>query len=71
MRERQVAFYAGRLCVTPKYLSAVVRQQTGRTAQACIETYVVTESKALLLSTDLSVHQISDRLIFSSQSIYA
>ena len=70
MRERQVAFYAGRLCVTPKYLSAVVRQQTGRTAQACIETYVVTESKALLLSTDLSVQQIADRLNFPSQSVF-
>lgn len=70
IRERQVAFYAGRLCVTPKYLSAVVRQQTGRTAQARIETYVVTESKALLLSTDLSVQQIADRLNFPSQSVF-
>lgn len=70
MRERQVAFYAGRLCVTPKYLSAVVRRQTGRTAQAYIEAYVVTESKALLLSTDLSVQQIADRLNFPSQSVF-
>lgn len=68
--EREVAFYASQLCITPKYLSVIVKQQTGQTALACIETHVVTECKALLLSTDLNIQQIADRLHFPSQSVF-
>ena len=69
-QEREVAFYASQLCITPKYLSVIVKQQTGQTALACIETYVITECKALLLSTDLTIQQIADRLHFPSQSVF-
>lgn len=69
-QEREIAFYASQLCITPKYLSVIVKQQTGQTALACIETYVITECKALLLSTDLTIQQIADRLHFPSQSVF-
>lgn len=69
-RERSVAFYASRLCVTPKYLSYAVRRLTGHTASEYIERYVTTECKALLLSTDMTVQQISDTLNFPSQSVF-
>lgn len=70
IRERLVSFYASRLCVTPKYLSAAVKRQTGRTAQQCIDDYVVTECKALLLSTDMTIQQIADKMNFPSQSVF-
>ena len=69
-RERSVAFYAGELCMTPKYLSRIVREVTGRSALESIEDYVVTEAKAMLNSTSMTVQQISDGLNFPSQSVF-
>jgi AraC-like DNA-binding protein len=68
--ERQVLFYADRLCITAKHLSQVVKNITGKTALAIIDEYVITEAKALLLSTTMSIQQISDRLNFPSQSVF-
>ena len=69
-REREVRFYADRLCVTAKHLSQVVKDITGRTALEIIEEYVITESKALMLSTNMSIQQICDNLNFPSQSVF-
>ncbi len=69
-RERTVEFYASKLCISPKYLSAVITRQTGKSALCCINEFVLTESKALLLSTDLSVQEIALRLGFPSQSVF-
>ena len=52
-REREVCFYADKLCMTAKHLSQVVKDVTGKTALNIIEEYVITESKALLLSTSM------------------
>ena len=67
-QERDVAFYADCLCVSPKYLSEVVRQTNGKGALAMIQECVITEAKALLYSTDMTVQEISDQLNFPSQS---
>ena len=63
-------FYADRLCITAKHLSQVVKNITGKTALAIIDEYVITEAKALLLSTTMSIQQISDKLNFPSQSVF-
>jgi AraC-like DNA-binding protein len=68
--ERGVAFYAHLLCITPKHLSAVIKEISGRTAGEWIERYVITEAKVLLKSTDLSMKEISDALNFSNQSFF-
>ncbi len=70
-REREVSFYAGKLYITPKYLSAIVLKQTGKSALKVINEYVANECQALLLSTDLTLQQISDKLNFSSQAIFS
>lgn len=69
-KEREVKFYADKLCVTPKYLSHVVSGLTGRTPSDYIEEFVVMESKALLNSTPMTIQQISDELHFPSQSFF-
>ncbi|MBQ1185671.1 MAG: AraC family transcriptional regulator [Muribaculaceae bacterium] len=68
--ERQVSYYADRLCVSPKHLSAVAKELSGMTAGEWIERYVVMEAKMLLKSTNLSVQEISNRLNFSNQSFF-
>ena len=41
---RDTAFYAARLGLTPKYLSAIIREDTGRTAPEWIAEYVLIEA---------------------------
>lgn len=69
-KEREVGFYADKLCITPKHLSQVVKEVSGRTASSIIEDYVITEIKALLLSTNMTIMQISDYFNFPSQSVF-
>ena len=69
-RERSVDFYANKICLTPKYLSTVIRQTSGKTAGEWIDEYVVMEAKALLKSTKMTIQQISDELNFPSQSFF-
>ncbi len=69
--QREVAFYAEKLCVSPKYLSAVVRKQSGKSALRCINEYVLNECQALLLSTDLTLQEIANQLHFPSQSVFS
>lgn len=68
--QREVSFYADRLCITPKYLSQIVKDNTGKTALELIEDYVIEESKAMLISTTMTIQQISDELHFPSQSVF-
>lgn len=69
-RERDIGFYADRLCVTNKYLSTLLKQHTGMTALEWIERHVVLYAKSCLSSTTMSVQQISDDLDFPSQSVF-
>lgn len=67
---RNIGFYADRLCVTKKYLSALLKQETGLTALEWIEKYVVLYAKGCLSSTSMTVQEISDELDFPSQSVF-
>ncbi|MBQ6938337.1 MAG: AraC family transcriptional regulator, partial [Muribaculaceae bacterium] len=67
---RDIGFYADRLCVSNKYLSSLLKQETGITALEWIEKYVVMYAKNCLSSTAMTVQQISDELNFSTQSVF-
>lgn len=69
-KERQVSYYADKLCITPKHLSSVVKEISGRTAGDWIENYVLMEAKVLLKTTDLTIQQIAMNLNFSNQSFF-
>ena len=60
-----IPFYAARLCISPVYLSRVVRQVSGRTVIDYINHMLLIEASFLLRTSDLSIAQISDRLHFS------
>lgn len=68
--ERQLQFYANAMCITPRYLSRVVKECTGSSAADWIERYVVLEASALLKSTTMTIQQISDGLNFPSQTFF-
>lgn len=68
--ERQVSYYANKLCISPKHLSSVVKEISGRTAGDWIENYVVMESKVLLKTTDMTIQEIAGYLNFANQSFF-
>lgn len=68
--ERQVGFYASRIHLTPKYLSLLIKQNTRKSANDWINSYVMLEAKAMLKSSKLSIQQISEELNFADQSVF-
>lgn len=64
---RSVEAYANFLNVTPKYLSRIVKEISGKTAGDCIHETVLLESKILLNDLDLTISQIAEELNFSDQ----
>jgi AraC-type DNA-binding domain-containing proteins len=66
--EYTVAFYADRLCLTPKYLSAVIHSITGKHATEWIQEYRVLVAKIALRSTDSNLKDIAEMLNFSTPS---
>ena len=70
MQQREIAFYADKMCITPKYLSQAVKDYSGRPASDIIDEYVLAECKSLLLSGNMNIQQIADELNFPSQSVF-
>ena len=68
--ERSVRFYADQLCLTPKHLSGVVKEVSGKTVGEWIDEFVVLEAKALLNSSSMNIQEIADRLNFANQSFF-
>ena len=68
--EREVRAYAEQLLVTPKYLSAVCKEKTGRTAMDWITESTVSHIKYYLLQTDLTIKEIAFKLDFPDVSFF-
>ncbi|MDE6490417.1 MAG: AraC family transcriptional regulator [Muribaculaceae bacterium] len=69
-QERSVKFYADKLYISPKYLSLVIKETTGRTAAAWIDDYVVMEAKNLLRFSGKNIQQVAYELNFTNQSSF-
>lgn len=68
--QRRVAFYADKLCLTPKYLSALIKEVSGKSAAEWIDDFVLLEAKDLLRYTTLDIKEISAQLNFPSQPVF-
>lgn len=66
--ERRVAWYAQQLCISPKYLSEMVKQASKRTPNDWIDNYVIMEARVLLKNSAKSIKQIAEELHFPNQS---
>lgn len=67
---RSIMHYADVLCISPKYLSQIVMQVSGKLAGEWIADYVILEAKAMLKSRKYTIQQISDALNFTNQSFF-
>lgn len=70
MQHRSVGFYAEKMHLTPKYLTTIIRQTSGRTAIQWIDDYVVLEAKNLLKYSSMSIQEIAYFLNFANQSFF-
>ncbi len=68
--QRSVAYYADKLCVTPKYLTTVVKSISKHPAQNWINEAVLICAKRYIMTTDLTIQQIADRLHFLTASSF-
>lgn len=65
-----VSFYAERLCITPQYLSLILKDLSGKSANKWIDEALIVEAKILLRAPQATVQQVADVLHFSDQSTF-
>ncbi|MCF0214444.1 MAG: AraC family transcriptional regulator [Muribaculaceae bacterium] len=68
--ERNVGFYAEQLYISPKYLSLIVKEVTGRSAAEWIDDFVILEAKNRLKFSGRNVQQVAYDLHFPNQSAF-
>ena len=69
-RPRSVIYYSKQLDVTPKYLSAVCKQNCGSTASTLIHKMVSRDIHELLTESNKSIKEIMEELDFPSLSFF-
>lgn len=69
-KERNVIFYANKLCITPKYLSMTIKSVTGYSIQKWINEVIIIEAKRYIKTTTYTIQQISEELNFHTSSSF-
>lgn len=69
--QREVAFYASELCITPKYLSEICRKVSDVSALEWIKYYTMHELTEVLRDLSLTVSEASDKMNFKSPSHFS
>ena len=69
--ERDVSYYAERLNVSPKYLSATIKRVTGHSVTSYIDRHTIPILKDYLNDERLSLTQIADLMNFTSLSYFS
>ena len=70
VKHRTVEWYASELCISPKYLSALCKKHSGKTANEWITEHVLEDIRYYLKQTDYSIKQISDLMGFPNPSFF-
>lgn len=69
-QHRSVIYYADRLCYSPKYISSVIKQVSGRTALDWINEVTIEQIKQALKHSDKSIKEIAEQFNFPNQSFF-
>ena len=67
---RNIKAYADHLCITPNHLSAVIREQSGRSVMDWLNAHCILRAQVLLRHTNLSIYEIADSLGFQSATFF-
>lgn len=69
-KQRSVSYYAEKLFVTPKYLSAICKEISGETASDLITRYVKKDIENLLKRPNKTIKEIANELDFANLSFF-
>ena len=69
-KEHNPSFYADKLCISVQYLSLILKEISGKTANNWIARYIVTRAKVMLRKPENSIQQVAETLNFSDQSSF-
>ncbi len=69
-KQRSVSYYAEKLFVTPKYLSAICKEISGETASDLITKYVKKDIENLLKQPNKTIKEIANELDFANLSFF-
>ncbi len=69
-KRQRVSYYASKLNITPKYLSTVCREVSGKSPIRWITESVMEDIYQLLHNTDMSIKEISNKLGFPNSSFF-
>jgi AraC family transcriptional regulator, transcriptional activator of pobA len=70
LENKDVAFYAEKLNLTPNHLSETIKNATGKSAKKRIEDMLMMEAKCLLKQTDMTIKEITYWLGFEDPSYF-
>lgn len=69
--KKLVADYADELCISPNYLNAVVKRQTGFPASYHIQQFIIVEAKRQAIYSDLRMKEVAERLGFDDYAHFS
>ena len=68
--EREVQWYAGKLLITPKYLSEICKERSGKSAGQWIAEVTVAELKHYLRNTTIPIREVARLMEFPNASFF-
>lgn len=68
--QREVQWFAKRMEITPKYLSEICKERSGKSASEWIAEVTVAELKYLLRNTTLSIRDVAEKMEFPNTSFF-
>ena len=68
--KREVQWYAKHLNITPKYLSEICKERSGKSASEWISDFTVSELKHYLQNTTLPIREIAELMDFPNASFF-
>lgn len=69
-QEHLVGYYADRLCITPKYLSKIIKETSGRSVPEWLNELLILDAKNMLRHSGMTIKEISSALHFPNQSFF-
>lgn len=69
-KEHNLAYYAGKLSITPKHLSLSIKKLSGHTGAEWINFILLLKIKRMLLNSPMTIQQVSDYFNFPDNSLF-
>ena len=66
VKPHDVAYYADKLSISPRYLANLCKAVSGKSAKEWINEYIMNDVRRYLVGTDLSIKEVASRTLFTN-----